>query len=159
MATVNANQCREWQCYRAIVHNGIYHTDIGDRLKNIKPENAGRKTANDWTGVKRRNVKCRIDLRRGMKMSNETQQLKLGTHCPCPRAVFTGVHNDARAREHGRHSGHPWTRPVILWRRVSKTDSLTPEFTGRVGHQCIQHGPWTRPVDTVRGHGYSVYRA
>jgi len=76
--------------------------------------------------------------------------LKLGTHYPCPRAVFTG-------RRHG-----PWT-----W--VSK---MTPVFTSRVGHQCIQHGPWTRvsfltPMFTGRVYGPwtrpvdtgSVYRA
>jgi len=29
----------------------------------------------------------------------------------------------------------------VQWTRVSK---ITPMFTGRIGHQRIQHGPWTQ---------------
>jgi len=50
-----------------------------------------------------------------------TMQLKLGTHYPCPWVVDTPT-------------------------RLSKMT-----FTGRVGHQCIQHGPWTRVSFCVHG--------
>ena len=56
--------------------------------------------------------------------------------------------------------GHgPWT-----W--VSNSPKITPVFTGRIGHQCIQHGPWTRvwfldthvhgPCPNLRNHYSSV---
>jgi len=76
---------------------------------------------------------------------------KLGTHYPCPRAVFTG-------RPKWRPCSQAWTRPV------NRCQKMTSVFTGRVGHhQSIEHGPWTRvsfltPVFTGRGHGVNTAR-
>jgi len=50
------------------------------------------------------------------------QRLKVGTDYPCPR-------------RHGPYS-----------RAMDTVSKMTPVFTGRVGHQCDQHGPWTRVV-------------
>jgi len=64
-----------------------------------------------------------------------SRTLKLGTQYPCPRAMDT-------AREHGRHFGHPCSRPVdtgVIWTRV---------FTGRGHGPAREHGPWTRVVCT-----------
>ena len=98
--------------------------------------------------------------------STESEELKLGTHNPCPRAVFNGcVHGpgtrvskmtpDASisntAREHGCHFGHPCSRAVDTARehvngwcvpkgKERKEEYLYSAFSHQGTYKALRHG-------------------